>query len=394
MGIVDDPRTVIMTLDAQFSDQATEVDSALSGDHQSNVQPRTRTSNASFDEDGKKNLRVSSFRSTKSDEGTDTDEFEQLNGSNGDHSSTGSLHEELQRAKHEVLIREEELNNLRSIRNKMEDEVRDLTASLFEEANKKVCAALQKSAGSEKALKEANMKVEGLQAEVQALKALVLTSTPSNPNLSCQAHSPCVIEQQAKGFLKRHKRSPSHPIQTISCAHLNGIDPNSSQSNHGEVLEVDPKLEEEFLLWRESPVVEWESPHPFFRRILQEDILPCLTFSNEELSLKIQEAMKSHSISIESVSAASRQFPKNCALLKCPRICTHIMQLGDGDEEGIPISQLCRNRITGVCDLLVYLRYIERGLVKANEKEVYEEIMRLRLEVAAAKLGFHNHRNK
>ena len=132
MGIVDDPRTVIMTLDAQFSDQATEVDSALSGDQQSNVQPRTRTLNASFDEDGKKHLRVSSFRSTKSDEGTDTDEFEHLNVSNGDHSSTGSLHEELQRAKHEVLIREEELNTLRSIRNKMEDEVRDLTASLFE----------------------------------------------------------------------------------------------------------------------------------------------------------------------------------------------------------------------------------------------------------------------
>ena len=37
---------------------------------------------------------------------------------------------------------------------------------------------------TEKALKEARLQVEGLQAEVSALKTLVLTSTPSNPNLN------------------------------------------------------------------------------------------------------------------------------------------------------------------------------------------------------------------
>ncbi len=37
---------------------------------------------------------------------------------------------------------------------------------------------------TEKALKEARLQIEGLQAEVSALKTLVLTSTPSNPNLS------------------------------------------------------------------------------------------------------------------------------------------------------------------------------------------------------------------
>jgi Rab-3A-interacting protein len=37
-------------------------------------------------------------------------------------------------------------------------------------------------AQAEKALKESQMKVEVLQAEVAALKTLVITSTPSRPN--------------------------------------------------------------------------------------------------------------------------------------------------------------------------------------------------------------------
>lgn len=42
--------------------------------------------------------------------------------------------------------------------------------------------ANEKQAAAEKALKESQMKVEVLTAEVAALKTLVLTSTPSSPN--------------------------------------------------------------------------------------------------------------------------------------------------------------------------------------------------------------------
>lgn len=46
-----------------------------------------------------------------------------------------------------------------------------------------------KQAAAEKALKESTMKVDVLTAEVAALKTLVLTSTPSKPNL--HLHSQC-----------------------------------------------------------------------------------------------------------------------------------------------------------------------------------------------------------
>lgn len=43
--------------------------------------------------------------------------------------------------------------------------------------------ANEKQAASERALKEGQMKVDVLTAEVAALKTLVLTSTPSRPNV-------------------------------------------------------------------------------------------------------------------------------------------------------------------------------------------------------------------
>ena len=64
----------------------------------------------------------------------------------------------------------------------VEAEVQELTASLFTEANKMVGDANEKRMSTEKCLAEATMKIDGLETEVTALKALVLTSTPSQPN--------------------------------------------------------------------------------------------------------------------------------------------------------------------------------------------------------------------
>jgi Rab-3A-interacting protein len=53
---------------------------------------------------------------------------------------------------------------------------------MFQEAHNMVREANIAQAQAEKALKESQMKVEVLQAEVAALKTLVITSTPSRPN--------------------------------------------------------------------------------------------------------------------------------------------------------------------------------------------------------------------
>jgi len=86
------------------------------------------------------------------------------------------------------------------MKEQVEGELEDLTASLFQEAHKMVSEAKCKELSSERTLTETRMKLEGLEAEVAALKALLITSTPSRPNLN-----------KSNGVsIFTHKRTPSH----------------------------------------------------------------------------------------------------------------------------------------------------------------------------------------
>lgn len=61
---------------------------------------------------------------------------------------------------------------------------------------------------SEKVLKESQTQVEVLQAEVTALKSMLLTSTPSMPNR--HLHPQIDSHTARKEFVKGHRRSTSH----------------------------------------------------------------------------------------------------------------------------------------------------------------------------------------
>jgi len=63
------------------------------------------------------------------------------------------------------------------------------------------------------------------------------------------------------------------------------------------------------------------------------------------------------------------------------------MRFAFNSDEAFDISQLCRDRVATVCEFLNYLRYIKNGLVKASVDDSYWEIIRLRKQMALAKLG-------
>lgn len=295
------------------------------------------------------------------------------------------LKEELVKAQQELKLKDEEVARLSQIRDEVGAELEELTASLFEEAHTMVREANIKQANAEKLLKEANLKIEVLQAEVQALKALVITSTPSMPN----RHLHPQIEKKANGvrclFQKGHKRFPSnYELESAT----KDTPPDSPVKEFVsdvcfENYEVDPICHQEFVSWRQTPVLD--KNHPFLNHIYQEDILPCLHFANEQLTEKVLSAVENNSVTVESVSCKN-PFPKKCSLLDAPRLCKYRMKLGD-ESEWYYISQLCRNRIAAVCDFFCYLRYIEQGLVKNGIHEVYWEVMRKRREMVLAKLG-------
>ncbi|XP_074488782.1 guanine nucleotide exchange factor for Rab-3A isoform X1 [Sebastes fasciatus] len=354
------------------------------------------------------------------------------------------LSEQLDAAKKELKLKDKECERLSQIRNQLEEELEELTASLFEEAHKMVNEANVKQAAAEKQLKEAQGKIDVLQAEVTALKTLVLTSTPSSPNRQLhpqlQPSGPRGAYKHVGGHVRNKSASggfPSSPgksepssvsiqptakedrepavpalLSLILCLvpgqsvsvtfdhywqeRREGLDTDSRQ--------MDSVLYAEFLMWKENPSVERSSA--FLSRIYREDIGPCLSFTRSELSQLVQSAVENNSLTIEPVAMSALPMVKasaiecggpngfrapietKCALSGMSRLCRHRIKLGDKGSYYY-ISPSSRARITAVCNFFTYIRYIQQGLVRHDAEPMFWEVMRLRREMTVAKLGFY-----
>ncbi|XP_060040465.1 guanine nucleotide exchange factor for Rab-3A isoform X2 [Erinaceus europaeus] len=348
------------------------------------------------------------------------------------------LKEELRKAQTELKLKDEECERLCRVREQLERELEELTASLFEEAHKMVREANVKQAASEKQLKEAWGKIDMLQAEVTALKTLVITSTPASPNreLHPQLLSPskagprkghtrhkssssalCPALCPAAGHLlptDKEGREPGPPLllSLLLCvvpsraAHLTyepawqlplGEPPRVPTSSTSLSLfqQVDTILFAEFQAWRESPMLDKTSP--FLDRVYREDVGPCLDFTMHELSALVRAAVEDNTLTIEPVAmqtlptmrvtALDPASTHTCALSGLARTCRHRIRLGDS-ESHYYISPSSRARITAVCNFFTYIRYIQQGLVRQDVEPMFWEISRLRREMSLAKLGF------
>ncbi|XP_058161298.1 guanine nucleotide exchange factor for Rab-3A isoform X7 [Dasypus novemcinctus] len=299
------------------------------------------------------------------------------------------LKEELHKAQKELKLKDEECERLSKVREQLEQELEELTASLFEEAHKMVREANTKQAASEKQLKEARGKIDMLQAEVTALKTLVITSTPASPNreLHPQLLSPTKAGPR-KGH-SRHKSTSSALCPVVCPVAGHALVPDK------EGKEVDTTLFAEFQAWRESPTLD--KTCPFLERVYREDVGPCLDFTMQELSALVRAAVEDNTLTIEPVASQALPAVKvaavecrgasTCALSGLARACRHRIRLGDS-ESHYYISPSSRARITAVCNFFTYIRYIQQGLVRQDAEPMFWEIMRLRKEMSLAKLGF------
>ncbi|KAM6926863.1 guanine nucleotide exchange factor for Rab-3A isoform 1-T1 [Lycodopsis pacificus] len=348
------------------------------------------------------------------------------------------LREQLDTAKKELKLKDKECERLSQVRNQLEQELEELTASLFEEAHKMVHEANVKQAAAEKQLKEAQGKIDVLQAEVTALKTLVLTSTPSSPNRQLHPQlqppgtrgaarhvrnksasgaftsSPGKPEPSSVSIAAKEDREPAVPAllslilclvpgQSVSVT----FDPYSPARGEGlctDSRQMDSVLYAEFLLWKENPSVERSSV--FLSRIYGEDIGPCLSFTRSELSQLVQSAVENNSLTIEPVAMSALPVVKasaiecggpngfragietKCALSGMSRLCRHRIKLGDKGSYYY-ISPSSRARITAVCNFFTYIRYIQQGLVRHDAEQMFWEVTRLRREMTVAKLGFY-----
>ncbi|XP_038562230.1 guanine nucleotide exchange factor for Rab-3A isoform X3 [Micropterus salmoides] len=314
------------------------------------------------------------------------------------------LREQLDAAKRELKLKDKECERLSQVRNQLEQELEELTASLFEEAHKMVHEANVKQAAAEKQLKEAQGKIDVLQAEVTALKTLVLTSTPSSPNRQLHPQLQCSGTRGVHKHVGGHTRNKSTSGAFPSPHGKQEPSSVSIQPVVKEDQELDNVLYAEFLMWRENPSLDHSSA--FLSRIYREDIGPCLSFTRSELSQMVQSAVENNSLTIEPVAMSALPMVKasaiecggpngfraaietKCALSGMSRLCRHRIKLGDKGSYYY-ISPSSRARITAVCNFFTYIRYIQQGLVRHNAEQMFWEVMRLRREMTVAKLGFY-----
>ncbi|XP_022061473.2 rab-3A-interacting protein isoform X8 [Acanthochromis polyacanthus] len=198
------------------------------------------------------------------------------------------LKEELAKAQRELLLKDEECERLSKVRDQLGQELEELTASLFQEAHKMVREANVKQANAEKQLKEALGKIDVLQAEVQALKTLVLSS-PTSP----------VGELPSAGVKTPFRKGHSRNKSTSSAVLGTQPDPSATQPIVRECRELDGQLFGEFKAWKEEPTLDRSCC--FLERVYREDIYPCLTFSKSELGSAILEAVEQNTLSVEPV---------------------------------------------------------------------------------------------
>ncbi|XP_017294647.1 rab-3A-interacting protein isoform X1 [Kryptolebias marmoratus] len=306
------------------------------------------------------------------------------------------LKEELAKAQRELLLKDEECERLSKVRDQLGQELEELTASLFQEAHKMVREANVKQATAEKQLKEALGKIDVLQAEVQALKTLVLSS-PTSPVAELPSAGGGGVKTPFKKGHSRNKSTSSAMLGTQP-------DPSATQPIVRECREVDSQLFCEFRAWREEPTLERSCS--FLDRVYREDIYPCLAFSKSELGSAILEAVEQNTLSVEPVgfqplpvvkaSAVECGGPNGrraelitkCALSGQTKTCKHRIKFGDSSNYYY-VSPFCRYRITVVCNFFTYIRYIHQGLVKQQDAEqMFWEVMQLRREMSFAKLGY------
>ncbi|XP_026779440.1 rab-3A-interacting protein isoform X4 [Pangasianodon hypophthalmus] len=291
------------------------------------------------------------------------------------------------------------LSRLRSpsvmeVREKGYERLKEELAKAQREAHKMVREANVKQATAEKQLKEALGKIDVLQAEVAALKTLVLSTSPTSPCKELPSGSKVP-------FKKGHVRNKSTSSAMLGSQQELSV----PQPIIRDCKEVDSILFSEFKAWKEEPTLERSCS--FLDRIYREDIYPCLTFCKSELGSAILEAVERNTLSVEPVgfqplpvvkasavecggpNGRKSEIVTKCALSGQTKTCKHRIKFGDSSNYYY-VSPFCRYRITSVCNFFTYIRYIHQGLVKQQDAEqMFWEVMQLRKEMSYAKLGYY-----
>ncbi|CAF0756762.1 unnamed protein product [Adineta steineri] len=314
-------------------------------------------------------------------------------------SSAATLLNELQKVKEDLKTKDVEIQRAYEMRENTDREIEDLTASLFESAHSMVEQAKHAQANAEQKLKTANQTIDALVLENTQLKKSVSelkeiinncrSSLITNRSLPVTSIVSSTEQQQLPQSSirqivreKLHKRSSSDLQQSLSSIDIT----SQTNSTVDDWPMVDNVLLREFARWEEKASIGRDLS-AFMYRVYSEDILPCLTFPNADLSSRVLTAIEQNDVTMEACHMRTiDENLKVCSLTGDLCQCDYRVRLSENGE-WYPISRLSRNRIAAVCDFFTYIRHVQSGLVKSDTRSRYNKIIELRKQMAFARLG-------
>ncbi|KAI6658010.1 Rab-3A-interacting protein-like isoform X6 [Oopsacas minuta] len=300
------------------------------------------------------------------------------------------LEGEIKRLRKELESKFKENSKLMLDRKDMDNEINELTESLFTEANKMVNEAKRKERNAEKRLEEALLRIECFQEEAQTLKKRIIELEKScavSNGINSGKQTPSKkkrlnwLTKSSSTFLKEEKAIES--LDSIS-ADQHGIAYYTTQHDIMKSVNFCKLVAE----WMESPTLALSS-HLIFETNIQ-DVKPCLSFPNEELSDEIQEAIHANTFMMEKViSKLPTESLENsqCDLTYgTDQPCQYKIKMAE-HTDWYYINQTARQRIAIVCEFFQYLRYIKDGLIKPDVDGASFIIQKLRANMTLARLG-------
>jgi hypothetical protein len=299
----------------------------------------------------------------------------QRSGDEGSSYNVKEVVKELESLRKEVTKLRSENADLLGLRKKVDGEIDELTAALFEEAYKMVNGAHEKRAKVEKRLEESQHVVAGLEAESKALKTLLESggTLPLQPPKTGRKLS-------ISSWGGKTNTSPSNGVahSKEECSVDGAVEKTSWQ--HGEVDTHDMEL---LCAWLPTKTLSRENS--YINLLYTTDIKLCLSFSNEELSQRILSAIEEFTLFMESVPSQMENTSSQCSLTYTPGKCGYRLKLTE-DGSWYYVNVSCRDRIASACDLYMFLRHIQQGLVKSGDEYIYWEIAKLRAKMNMARL--------
>lgn len=170
------------------------------------------------------------------------------------------LETKLRLAADKMLAKDEEVDELNKYRDTLEEEMGDLTCTLFEEANEMVRVEKEARQRDHILLKETQDKTSLLQAELKALKEIVA-------HLRKNGGAP-------EAYVGAGSKGGGGPAAGAAASPSGKPAPAPAHSNAARPY--DTRIFNELMQWKSNPSVT-AAGSEFMKRILHEDVNPCMS---------------------------------------------------------------------------------------------------------------------